>query len=210
MAAAVRPNAGATAGGPETVNFMHPRELKIEIRRRVRERLAAISGAQREALSAEARGRLEGQRIWREARSVLFFAPLPDEIDVWPLLPDALAQGKTVALPRFDSAGMKYEPCRIENLKTDLEPGKFGIREPAAHCIKMVIEPDLVLVPGVAFDLRGRRLGRGRGFYDRLLAEVRGTSCAIAFDEQIVEEVPVEPHDVHLDCILTPTRWIEL
>jgi 5-formyltetrahydrofolate cyclo-ligase len=66
------------------------------------------------------------------------------------------------------------------------------------------------LVPGVAFDLHGRRLGRGKGFYDRLLADVRGKTCGVAFDEQIVREVPVEPHDSDVNCILTPTRWIEL
>ena len=69
---------------------------------------------------------------------------------------------------------------------------------------------DFILVPGVAFDLHGRRLGRGRGYYDILLAKVRGTTCGVAFDEQIVREVPVEPHDSDVNCILTPTRWIEL
>ncbi|MBP9903534.1 MAG: 5-formyltetrahydrofolate cyclo-ligase, partial [Verrucomicrobia bacterium] len=68
---------------------------------------------------------------------------------------------------------------------------------------------DLVLVPGVAFDPRGGRLGRGQGYYDRLLAGVRGTKCGVAFDEQIVDAVPVGPLDIRLNCILTPTRWIE-
>ena len=67
---------------------------------------------------------------------------------------------------------------------------------------------DLVLVPGVAFDLHGRRLGRGKGYYDQLLAGVCGTTCGVAFDEQIVREVPLEPHDVLMNCILTPTRWV--
>ena len=67
---------------------------------------------------------------------------------------------------------------------------------------------DVVLVPGVAFDLGGRRLGRGAGYYDRLLTGVRGTTCGVAFDEQISGELPVEPHDVHVNCILTPTRWL--
>ena len=69
---------------------------------------------------------------------------------------------------------------------------------------------DLVLVPGVAFDLQGRRLGRGRGFYDRLLADVDGIKCGIAFDEQMVNEVPAGPPDVRLNFILTPTRCVEI
>jgi 5-formyltetrahydrofolate cyclo-ligase len=69
---------------------------------------------------------------------------------------------------------------------------------------------DLVLVPGLAFDRHGRRLGRGRGYYDRLLAEVPGTSCGVAFDEQLVASDPVGPLDVPLNCILTPSHWIEI
>ena len=66
---------------------------------------------------------------------------------------------------------------------------------------------DLVLVPGVAFDLNGRRLGRGKGYYDRLLAEFEGWTCGVAFDQQVVEAVPSEPHDMRLTCLVTPTRW---
>jgi 5-formyltetrahydrofolate cyclo-ligase len=131
-------------------------------------------------------------------------------MDVWPLLADCLAAGKTVALPRFDAATRRYVACQITDLARDLGEGQFGIREPGGHCI--AIPPnrlDLVLVPGVAFDVHGRRLGRGKGFYDQLLAFVRGTTCGVAFDEQIVDSIPVEPHDVSLNCILTPTRWLE-
>jgi 5-formyltetrahydrofolate cyclo-ligase len=69
---------------------------------------------------------------------------------------------------------------------------------------------DLVLVPGVGFDLQGRRLGRGRGFYDRLLADVDGIKCGVAFEEQVVSEIPVGPRDVRLNFILTPTRCVEV
>ncbi|HTG44362.1 MAG TPA: 5-formyltetrahydrofolate cyclo-ligase, partial [Verrucomicrobiae bacterium] len=67
---------------------------------------------------------------------------------------------------------------------------------------------DFVLVPGVAFDSTGRRLGRGRGFYDQLLAGVTGIKCGVALDEQIVEKLPTEAHDIAMDYILTPTRWL--
>ena len=66
---------------------------------------------------------------------------------------------------------------------------------------------DLVFVPGIAFDLVGRRLGRGKGFYDRLLAGVRGHKCGVAFDTQLVAEMPEEPHDMRVDSIITPSRW---
>ena len=140
---------------------------------------------------------------------ILFFAPLLEEIDVWPLLPEALSAGKKVALPRFDAATDAYVACQVENLDRDVVQGKFGIREPRAHCPPLLPPTaDLILVPGVGFDLAGRRLGRGKGFYDQLLKSIRGTKCGVAFDQQVVREIPAEPHDVRLDYLLTPTRWV--
>ena len=185
-------------------------ESKSALRRHIKARLKEMTAERRAAESARARSLLEAQAAWRNAEAILFYAPLPEELDVWPLLADSLALGKTVALPRFDAAINHYAACQVQDLARDLKDGRFGIREPDERCVLVPLNRlDLILVPGVAFDLRGRRLGRGRGFYDRLLALVRGTTCGVAFDQQIVDEVPVEPHDAHLNCILTPTRWIE-
>jgi 5-formyltetrahydrofolate cyclo-ligase len=183
---------------------------KTALRQSVRARLKAMTAEQRATASSLARTLLEMQTVWKRAKLIFFYAPLPEEMDIWPLVQDSLAAGKIVALPRFDTATQRYVACQVQDLAQDLGNGQFGIREPGGHCI--AIPPnrlDLVLVPGVAFDMQGRRLGRGKGFYDQLLASVRGTTCGVAFDEQIVEAVPVQPHDVHLNCILTPTRWIE-
>jgi 5-formyltetrahydrofolate cyclo-ligase len=151
------------------------------------------------------------QAVWKQAQSILFYAPIGHELDLWPLLIEALAIGKTVALPSFNTETNFYTACQIREPARDLKLGKFGIREPAEHCSLMAIyRLDLVLVPGIAFDLHGHRLGRGKGFYDLLLTLVRGTTCGVAFDEQIVSEIPVESHDISVNCILTPTRWIEL
>ena len=186
-------------------------DAKLALRRQVREKLEAMAAANRATASDQACSLLSRQKLWEQARSVLFYAPFPRELDLWPLLANALAGGKTVALPRFIAESNLYVACEVRNPGADLKPGQFGLREPAEHCAPMAIYAlDFVLVPGVAFDLHGRRLGRGKGFYDQLLAVVRGKSCGVAFDEQIVCEVPVEPHDVPVDCILTPTRWIEL
>ena len=192
----------------QTPNKM--RETKSALRDLVYARLQKMTPEQRARASAQARARLEKQAAWTEARSVLLYAPMPEELDVWPLVQVALAAGKRVALPRFDSRTRSYIACQVQNPADDIKPGYFGIREPGAHCA--AVSPDrldLVLVPGMVFDSQGRRLGRGKGYYDQLLAGVRGTTCGVAFDEQIVEEVPVEPHDVHLRCVLTPTQWIQ-
>jgi 5-formyltetrahydrofolate cyclo-ligase len=186
------------------------RDLKISLRSAVREKLKTIAPAQRKLNSSVARSMLEQQPIWRESQSILFFAPMPDELDIWPSLAIALTAGKHVFLPRFDGDTTTYTACEIRIPDTDLRLGQFGIREPTAACPQISLNRlDLILVPGVAFDLHGRRLGRGRGFYDQILAAVRGKTCGVAFDEQIVDEVPVEPHDVLLNYILTPSRWID-
>lgn len=153
---------------------------------------------------------LRRQPAWFEAKAVLFFAPLVGEPNLWPLLTEALAADKKVCLPRYVSVSDGYVAGRVRDLHQDLVCGKFSVREPAASCPEVPLNRlDLALVPGVAFDARGGRLGRGQGFYDRLLAGVCGTKCGVAFDEQIVDAVPVGPLDIRLNCILTPTRWIE-
>jgi len=187
------------------------REAKQRLRYQMRAALRQIPAQQRATASAQARVLLKAQAQWRAAQSILFFAPLPEELDVWPLLAEALADGKRVALPRFAAAALNYEACQVLDPATDLEVGQFGIREPHAKCVRFSSDRlDLILVPGVAFDLQGGRLGRGKGYYDQLLGGLRGSMCGVAFDQQVVGEVPLAPHDICLDYILTPTRWVEI
>jgi 5-formyltetrahydrofolate cyclo-ligase len=184
---------------------------KAVLRKQIRDALEKISPAARTTLSAQIRDRLKEQAVWKNAGSVLFFAPRPDELDLWPLLEDALAAGKIAALPRYHPTGKNYVIARVQNLRSEIAPGAFGIREPAARCPEIPLSRlDLILVPGVAFDWHGHRLGRGKGFYDRLLAGTRGVKCGIAFDEQMVNEVPAGPSDVRMNFILTPTHGAEI
>jgi 5-formyltetrahydrofolate cyclo-ligase len=183
---------------------------KNKLRAEIRAKLENLSPQKRKSDSEKIRAKLEEQSFFQSAASVLFFAPLPNEVDVWPLLEKSLAAGKIVALPRFDPASQSYITCRVGSLRDEIISGQFSIREPHKNCLEIPpLEIDLVLVPGIAFDLRGCRLGRGKGFYDRLLAEIRGVKCGVAFDEQLVEKIPIEPHDVRMDFILTPTRCVK-
>ena len=183
-------------------------ELKAGLRRDIRARLEAMSPAERASASEQLRARLLDQPQFRAARSILCFAPTPDEPDIFPVIDHCLATGKEVALPGFDAAAGAYEARQIAATQRDLSAGRFGIIEPASHCPLFPLNRlDFVLVPGVAFDFGGGRIGRGKGFYDRLLARVPGFKCGVGFDCQLVAGVPLEPHDVRLNCILTPTRW---
>jgi 5-formyltetrahydrofolate cyclo-ligase len=184
---------------------------KALLRKQIRGALEKVSPAARTALSAQIRDRLKEQAIWKNAGAVLFFAPRPDELDLWPLLEEALAAGKIAALPRYHPAEKNYVAGRVQNVRNDMVTGQFGIREPAARCPEIPLSRlDLILVPGVAFDWHGGRLGRGKGFYDRLLAGTRGVKCGIAFDEQMVNEVPAGSLDARMNFMMTPTRGVEI
>jgi 5-formyltetrahydrofolate cyclo-ligase len=164
---------------------------KAALREHIRAALEKISPAVRAVESIELCERLKPQL--QSARTILFFAPLPGEIDLWPLLEESAPAGKTAALPWFDPATQTYRARRVQNLAGEIVTGKFGVREPASRCAEIPLERfDLVLVPGVAFDLSGNRLGRGQGFYDRLL-----------------EKIPAEPHDAKVDFVLTPARCVK-
>lgn len=192
-------------------NVKHPiAESKNLLRQEIRARLATLSERDRVKASASAVARLLGQPAWASAGRILLYAPAGSELDIWPALAAGLDAGKSVCLPRFEETTGCYVACAVKDPAVDLRKGRYGIREPSAHCGTVALNRlDFVIVPGVAFDLHGRRLGRGSGYYDRLLAGVRGKRCGVGFDEQIVREVPVEPHDSDLNCILTPTRWLE-
>jgi 5-formyltetrahydrofolate cyclo-ligase len=184
---------------------------KSQLRRELRLILEKIPEGERNGESVKAVERLRVQAIWKKAGSVLFYAAICGELDLSPLIDSALEAGKTVLLPRFALETASYEAVRVLEFKRDCAPGKFGIAEPGPHCAAYPLKSlDLALAPGLGFDLDGRRLGRGRGFYDRLLAQIAGAKCGVAFDQQIVGEIPAERHDVHMNFILTPTRWIKI
>jgi len=191
----------------ETKNQMNEPELKSALRQMIRTQLDKISPAVRAVESAALCERLQAQMP--SAHTILFFAPLPDELDVWPVLELSLALGTNCALPFFDPAKKTYGAKIINQLATDIAIGKFGVREPAAGCAEIPLDRfDLILVPGLAFDLSGNRLGRGKGFYDRILKEASGIKCGVGYDFQLLEKIPTEPHDAPVDFMLTPARCL--
>ena len=183
--------------------------LKTNLRQHFRERLEKISPAVWAVESIELRERLSAQIP--SARTILFFAPLPDELDVWPLLELSMALGTKCALPFFDAEKKTYGSRLLTQLATEIVTGKFGVREPATTCAEIPLDQfDLVLVPGMAFDMQGNRLGRGRGFYDRLLEKTSGVKCGVCLDIQLLEKIPTEAHDARVNFIVTPSRAFKL
>ena len=174
--------------------------------------------AARDAMSADERARASraiAERIgaldaYSHARAVLAFLPYRSEWDATLVVRDALAAGKIVAAPRVDPAARMLRPLRIASLERDVEAGYRGIPEPRASCVEVPPERfDLVIVPGVAFDATGGRLGYGGGFYDRMLpAMPAATRVAGAFELQIVARVPAASHDERVACIATERRTL--
>jgi len=193
-------------GAIHSPDCMEPSD-KSSLRARMRDSLRAVTPEQRAVFSRSLSEVARAQLFWQQARAVLFFAPLADEPDLTPLLETAWREGKTVALPRFNAASGQYSAAVVRSA-VDLARGRFGVLEPGADCPSVSLNQlDLAFVPGVAFALNGARLGRGKGFYDRLLAEVRGHKCGVAYEVQVLAAVPEEPHDVRVDSILTPAGW---
>ncbi len=138
----------------------------------------------------------QGLELFQQAKTVGAYIPLPDEVDITPLFQ---CLEKTFYIPAFDEAISSY---RLAQWTDELKPGKFGIPEPA-NPVFAPEELDLIIVPGVAFDRTGNRIGRGGGFYDRLLPQYHAVRIGICFDFQCVENVPSEPHDCRMDVVVS-------
>jgi 5-formyltetrahydrofolate cyclo-ligase len=142
---------------------------------------------------------------WVAARCVLAFLPLPSEVDLRPLLAEAIRAEVLVAVPESLPDG-SLRPCRLRSLEpSELETDAMGIAVPRVREPVPLEQLDVVLVPGVAFDPAGRRLGRGGGFYDRFLAGLpaRAASVGVCFRAQRVEQVPVQAAD-------RPVEWLAM
>ena len=135
-----------------------------------------------------------------DARVVMVYYSLPDEVCTHQLIDDLVAEGKMVLLPKvLDDETM--ELCRYTGIH-DLREGSFHIMEPVGEPFANFLQIDVALIPGMAFDAQGHRLGRGKGYYDRLLTRISCKTIGVCFDFQKVEEVPVGEHDISVDEVI--------
>jgi 5-formyltetrahydrofolate cyclo-ligase len=175
---------------------------------RVRGLAARQQQQNREALGREICRKLAELPEYQAAGTVMFYVNMPQEVDTRHFLPIARQQGKRVAIP-YCCEG-RIEIFRWESME-ELKKSKFGVLEPKPELCRQrgrTIEPgeiDLVVVPGVAFDPRGGRLGHGKGYYDGLLKQMRRETpfVALAFESQMVPKIPMLPHDVAMHKVIT-------
>ena len=187
------------------------REAKRALRERTLAARDALDGATRAADSAAIAQRIAGLPSFRSAACIVLTLPFRSEWDTRPLLHDALGRGAAVALPRVNETTRMIELHHVRDAVAEIATGYRGIPEPLASLPRVdPLDVEWILVPGVAFDMQGRRLGYGGGYYDRLLPLLppRASRVAGAFDLQLVDSIPAAPHDLTVNAIATPTRLV--
>ncbi len=185
-------------------------------KRRIRRSMLAVrrgvSAAERLARSRRVWERVVTLSCYQRARMVLAYMAFDGEVLTDGLIRQATALGKQIVLPMVQADRLTMALYGIDDLERDMVPGYQGILEPHPHRTRVVAPEslDLVLVPGIAFDLRGGRLGYGAGFYDRLLGQLPRniSTVGLAFDFQIMPRLPLQPHDIMLEAIVTDSRAI--
>ncbi|ALO15953.1 5-formyltetrahydrofolate cyclo-ligase family protein [Salinivirga cyanobacteriivorans] len=179
-------------------------QRKKALRKKIKTRIASLSEASRFRQSEAVFGKLEQMQEFREARSIMLFWSFGREIFTHDFVKKSYLS-KQVLLPVIDGADLLIKPFNgIENMKP--EP-HFGILEPQGEPISNA-QPDIIVLPGLAFDANCNRLGRGRAFYDKLLnsTHINAVLMGVGFNEQIVDAVPVDNHDYQLDMVIIPEK----
>lgn len=174
---------------------------KAELRRQIRGRYRSGNPAERAGWSSALCERILSDPALTDARIVMAFYPLPDEVDIRPLLDELLALGKTVVLPQV--TGETEMRLRVYEGAGSLSREDFGILVPQGRVFEGTGDIDVILVPGMAFDPDCHRLGRGKGYYDRFLTGIDAVKIGVCFPYQFVAEVPVGEYDVPVDRVLT-------
>ncbi len=148
-----------------------------------------------------------------KSNNIFIYVSFRSEVETLPLINTLLQQGKNISVPMTRVKEKRLDIIAIENPEQELVPGYCNIPEPKESiAASRTLNPewlDLIILPGSVFDERGGRFGYGGGYYDRLLARIPSAGrCALAFEVQLVKELPLQDHDQLLDCIVTEDRVI--
>lgn len=171
---------------------------KQELRHKIRGLRTFLNNAERLAAAENVFARLEATAAFQLAEKILMYHSLPDELETREFM-KKWRNIKRFYLPRVNGVNLEILPYD----ETRLEIGSFHIEEPTGNDTVSSEEIELMVIPGVAFDRSARRLGRGKGFYDRLLKETKATKIGVGYEFQLVDELPSEDHDVPMDIVIT-------
>jgi 5-formyltetrahydrofolate cyclo-ligase len=182
--------------------------MKDKIRKQIRHLRNNHSEGERKIKSERIKKLLFSTKEFMESDTILFYYSIKDEVNTKKMIEDSLRMGKRIVLPVTDVKNHKLILSEIKNLE-DLKNGAFGISEPKDVAPISIKDVHLIIVPGIAFDFRGYRIGYGKGYYDRLLNGLDKHIIGLAYDFQVVDKIPNEMHDVPVKKIVTEKRIIE-
>lgn len=175
---------------------------EMKIKRRVMEKLDVAQKSQKAAalfLNSE---------IYKSAQTIMLYMPLGNETDTSEIIKTAFGDGKRLVLPVTEEVSGKITPYVFDEA-TELMKGGFSVDEPQNAVLAEKTEIDAVIVPGIAFDKRGTRIGFGKGCYDMFLKDMRTVKIGFCYDFQICEQIPSDMHDIKMDFIITENEIIE-
>jgi 5-formyltetrahydrofolate cyclo-ligase len=185
---------------------------KAEIRTAALQRRDALAPELRRNYSQAILTRILATEQFLRARTVMGYSSIGSEFDTELFLLAVLESGKQLLLPRVDRAASALHIYEVHNLETDLRAGVWGIREPDPETceVRPAFDNEFILVPGVAFDRHGGRIGHGKGYYDKLLARCQTAfKVAAAFEVQVFDLVPMEAYDVRIDMLVTEAGSVD-
>jgi len=180
-------------------------EYKRELRKSMKLRRSELSDCERQERDNIIYEKLISSEAYLKAKVIFIYISYGDEVNTHSIVKHALSIGKRICVPKVISKETGMKSIEIKSLD-ELNAGAYGILEP--HSEGIVVKPDeidMIILPGLAFDKKGGRLGYGGGFYDRYLTQVKGNTvkAALAYNFQIIEKVPTEEFDVPIDYIIT-------
>jgi 5-formyltetrahydrofolate cyclo-ligase len=176
---------------------------KKQLREYVLNKRAALSPEEVRAKSNVICSKLAELPEFKNAQRMAFYVSIRNEVFTHSLIKELLEK-KQIVVPVYGSEAVL---SKLEDW-SDLAEGSFGILEPKKILAVTLAEIEVLIVPGIAFDINGNRIGYGKGFYDQLLRKTNGEVIALAYDEQVLESVPKEGHDVRVHKIITEKRII--
>ncbi|MBD5226084.1 MAG: 5-formyltetrahydrofolate cyclo-ligase [Bacteroidales bacterium] len=175
---------------------------KEHIRSKVKARKSLLSQAEKAFAAKCVFDRLEQSAAFLLAENILLYHSLPDELSTREFL-DKWGSRKHFFLPRVNGVNLDILPYD----RSRMAMGAFHIEEPQGTDTTDIKNIELIIVPAIAYDRMGNRIGRGKGYYDRLLATTSATTIGIGYDFQLIDEdIPAEPHDVSVDIVITDRR----
>lgn len=178
---------------------------KEEIRLKIKAQKALLSPQEKQEAAQAAFRWLEQHAAFMMASKILMYHSLPDELSTLEFL-DKWHTRKRFFLPRVNGVNLDILPYDCSTLRL----GAFHIEEPEGNDTVDIDEIEMIIVPAVAYDRNGNRVGRGKGYYDRLLSTTKATKVGIAYDFQMVDEIDAEPHDVKVDIVITPRGVVKI